>query len=326
MIAFRYAFDGHTDVMSVAMSPDDSMVAAACSDGIVRCYSMRGVKETYNVDTMRSFPSKLPATCIRFRPQYIGSRTKNVAVISTVMGTIERWHLTSRKCISTITEENEIYCLDYRTDGMLLASAGKDGMIRIYDEEHKGISSTLKWAEATDYREVPSGAHSSRVQSVKWFPGSENLLISGGWDKTVQLWDTRVDHSIGSFYGAYLCGDALDMTSDCKQVVTASCRDENQIQLWDLAAPSCPVATLSLPQKAEKCQFYTASISPTGNLAVGGATDLVMFDSFTSPSYSILSPDSHPIFTSCWSRDGETLIAAGAKGKISVFQKVDDKR
>eukprot|EP01060_Flectonema_neradi_P024846 TRINITY_DN33719_c0_g1_i1.p1 TRINITY_DN33719_c0_g1~~TRINITY_DN33719_c0_g1_i1.p1 ORF type:complete len:326 (+),score=63.08 TRINITY_DN33719_c0_g1_i1:49-1026(+) len=325
MLAYRYAFDGHADVMSVAISPDDSMIASACADGVVRCYSLRGMKETYHVDTMKNFASKLPATCIRFRPQYIGSRTKNVAVISTVMGTIERWHLTSRKCISTITEENEIYCLDYRTDGMLLASAGKDGMIRIYDEEHKGISTTLKWAEATNYREVPSAAHSSRVQSVKWFPGSEHLLISGGWDKTVQLWDTRVDHATGTLYGAYLCGDALDITPDGKQVITASCREDDQLQLWDLTQMSSPIATLPLPQKSEKCQFYTASISPTGSLAAGGATDLVMFESFSSVPYSILSSDAHPIFTSCWSRDGVTLAAAGAKGKISVYQKIDDK-
>lgn len=33
--------------------------------------------------------------------------------------------------------------------------------------------------------------HSNRVFSVKFDKDDENLLVSGGWDNTIQIWDLR---------------------------------------------------------------------------------------------------------------------------------------
>ena len=37
------------------------------------------------------------------------------------------------------------------------------------------------------------------------------VLVSGGWDKTLQIWDLRVHRSVRSIYGPYVCGDSIDI-------------------------------------------------------------------------------------------------------------------
>ena len=66
----------------------------------------------------------------------------------------------------------------------MLAVAGKDCRIRIYDEATKSLTMTMKMLG-----ENPG--HSNRIFSVKFSPYNPNLLVSGGWDNTLQLNDLR---------------------------------------------------------------------------------------------------------------------------------------
>lgn len=74
--------------------------------------------------------------------------------------------------------ENHLFTLDYNVEGTLLAAAGRDYHIRIYDETTKSLSMTLK-----DRGEWPG--HSNRIFCVKFNPLDSRMLISGGWDHTL---------------------------------------------------------------------------------------------------------------------------------------------
>jgi len=56
-----------------------------------------------------------------------------------------------------------------------------------------------------------SAGHSNRIFSCKYHPGDPNIIVSGGWDNTVQIWDARTGFSQRSIYGPHLCGDSLDL-------------------------------------------------------------------------------------------------------------------
>ncbi len=53
--------------------------------------------------------------------------------------------------------------------------------------------------------------HTNRVFSVKFDKDDPNMLCSGGWDNTIKIWDLREGGPVRSIYGAYICGDALDI-------------------------------------------------------------------------------------------------------------------
>jgi COMPASS component SWD3 len=101
----------------------------------------------------------MPVTALRFRPA-AASKTKNVLLACSAYlifsvdvlpnervppprssfpaaagGQVFHWHVTSGKCISRVTEvDNQVFCADYRNDGLVFATAGKQTCVRVYDE------------------------------------------------------------------------------------------------------------------------------------------------------------------------------------------------
>ncbi len=80
-----------------------------------------------------------------------------------------------------------------------------------------------------------TSGHSNRIFSVKFKADDPNLVLSGGWDNTVQIWDLRTGHSVRSIYGPHICGDALDVNAQ-GHILTGSWRPERALQVWDLGS------------------------------------------------------------------------------------------
>lgn len=50
-------------------------------------------------------------------------------------GTVNHWHVTSKKLIHSIIEpDNEVSTIDHQQIGNLFCTAGRDGSVRVYDE------------------------------------------------------------------------------------------------------------------------------------------------------------------------------------------------
>lgn len=79
---------------------------------------------------------------------------------------------------------NHLYALDYQHDGLAFATAGKDTIIRLYDESTKSIISEFRGGGSHP-------GHSNRVFALKFSKDDPNLLVSGGWDNTLIMWDIR---------------------------------------------------------------------------------------------------------------------------------------
>jgi hypothetical protein len=56
------------------------------------------------------------------------------------------------------------------------------------------------------------------------------VLLSAGWDATVQVWDLRVGHAVRSMAGgSWVCGDGLHVQGS--RVLTGSWRDKQPLQV-----------------------------------------------------------------------------------------------
>lgn len=58
----------------------------------------------------------------------------------------------------------------------------------------------------------------------------EHVIISGGWDDTIQIWDVRIGLSVRGIYGPHLAGDAVDV-NDQNEILTGSWRPENPLEV-----------------------------------------------------------------------------------------------
>lgn len=174
----------------------------------------------------------MPVTCVRWRPTNSTMKTANVLVSSTADGWLKHWHATSGKCLQARKCEDNpdqnLYTIDYNRDGTLLATAGKDKIVRLYDEQTKALVLKMK-----DNGERLPG-HSNRIFALKFNPYDPNIIASGGWDNTVQIYDIRRRGPIASIYGPHICGEAIDFHSDGYTLLTGSYRSENVLELFDL--------------------------------------------------------------------------------------------
>jgi COMPASS component SWD3 len=124
----------------------------------------------------------MPVTSLRWRPANSVMKTANVLVSAQADGWLKHWHATSGKCLHQMkcddNPEQQLYSIDYNADGSLLATAGKDKHIRLYDEQTKSIVLNMK-----ENGDLPG--HSNRIFCVKFDPFNSNQIASGGWDNTI---------------------------------------------------------------------------------------------------------------------------------------------
>lgn len=130
--------------------------------------------------------------------------------------------------MSQFTEqENQVLCLDVRLDGEKFVTGGKDQSVRVYDEVKQVLDTEFPpgmWSQI---------GHSNRIFCVKFHPDEPNVLVSGGWDNTVLIWDLREAKSVGSIYGPAICGDTIDIYG--QKILTGSYRNHNQLELWEFS-------------------------------------------------------------------------------------------
>lgn len=60
------------------------------------------------------------------------------------------------------------------------------------------------------------------------------MVVSGGWDNTIQIYDTRYRGPVRTIYGPHICGDCIEIRSDGHTMVTGSYRTEDCIEVYDL--------------------------------------------------------------------------------------------
>jgi COMPASS component SWD3 len=223
----------------------------------------------------------LPTTAIRFRPVTASTRTKNVFLAANAAGSVQHWHMTSGKCLHSFEDEgNQVYALDYNDEGTKFVTAGKDTAVRVYDEATKSNIVTMRGGVGYSVKTTPG--HSNRIFSAK-YTSDENVVISGGWDNTIQIWDIRAGHAVRSIYGPHICGDSLDIYRN--DIVSGSWRPNHQLELWDFGsgAKIGEIPWSSNSAAGPACMLYATQFSKEGQgrfIVAGGsgANEAKVFD------------------------------------------------
>lgn len=75
--------------------------------------------------------------------------------------------------------------------------------------------------------------HANRVFSVKFHPSDPNILLSSGWDRTIQIYDMRAGAIVDSIFGPEVSGDSLDVHEDL--ILAGSNRNKDVLQLFSMS-------------------------------------------------------------------------------------------
>lgn len=319
--------DNTSEVFCVKFTTDGKYLAAGCGDGAIRVFSTTQGKLTYNLQGGSNVA--LPTTAIQFRPVTPTSRTKNVLLAANAAGSVQHWHMTSGKCLHSLDDgDNQVFCLDYNDEGSQFFTAGKDKAVRVFDEATKSLVATM--AAGIGYSSSSTPGHSNRVFSAKFKPGDENVIISGGWDNTVQIWDIRAGAAVRSIFGPHICGDALDV--DGNEIVTGSWRQKEQLQTWDFGSgkiiKTIPWTTNPLAAGAQ-CMLYAACFSKEGEgrfIGAGGSgsNEAKVFDHKNGDAIvGTITGLTRGVFTMDFSPDGTKVAVAGGDASIRILDVVN---
>lgn len=323
------------ETFCVRFSPDSQYLAAAFGDGTIGIYNTITGRRGFSLSSKSASEVCLPATQLRWRPTSAMSKTKNVLVAVTAEGLVQHWHVTSHKLLHEVGEEgNQLFCIDYAHDGSLFATAGKQREMRVYDEATKRLSRVLTGG---DTKHTPG--HSNRVFSLKWHPTDKNVIVTGGWDNTVQFWDLRQGHAVRSIFGPHICGDAIDITMDGSTLLTGSWRVQKQLQLWDVGTAkllnhiswrnTSSVPGMGITQ-SEPCMIYSAQFSkdPKGDTIVAGGSgsnEAKLFD--RNKNYQVFStiPAPKACYTVDISPDGTMAAVSGGDSCVRIMNLHSDR-
>jgi len=318
--------DNSAEVFSVQFSPDTRFLAAGCGDGAIRVFNTSTGRLAYNLQTGSA--QALPITCLRFRPTSDEAKTKNVLVSTDAGGFIQHWHVTSGKCLNTIqVEDQQFYCLSYRSDGTQFVASGKNTAVQVYDEQTK--QPVLSLVGGMGYGPNSHVGHSNRVFSCKYAALDPFMVLTGGWDNNVLFWDLRSGEVARNIYGPHLSGDSLDIYDNT--VLTGSWRPNDALERWDFTTGE-KIDTIPWHrtdyQRHQPCLLYTAAFSPNGKfIAAGGsgANEAKVFDvSSENGLVGTITGLSRGVFTLDFAPGSKKLAVAGGDASIRIIDILEE--
>lgn len=222
------------------------------------------------------------------------------------------------KIASVKEEDNQILAMDYSPELLKIATAGKDCCVRIYDD------ATKRLVRSYEKGSWVSPGHSNRVFSTRFKPNDPNVLLTGGWDSAVFIWDIRQPKSVNAFVGPNVSGDTIDARGDV--LLIGSHRAKNSLELWDFSSRKkiCDVE-IEPGQSVENAYVYACQYSKTGEdqIIAGMAVrnEIRIFDRNITyaPSWSV-GGFARAVYTLDWGNKGKKLAFGGGGGKAYVFK------
>lgn len=310
-----YSIEYENGIFCMKWSPDGQYLAVGCADGGVRILRGSDGKLAYRLKTSGS----MPVTSMRWKSSLSNVGSSSCLMTTSSSGCIDIWHVQSSKCIYSIQEEeNQIFAFDISptprgSRGYRFATAGKDKVIRIYDDETKKKICSLERGFLAD-----QVGHSNRIFALKWKPDDPNILMSGGWDNCVLMWDLRSKNCFRSIFGPHIAGQTIDIQNDI--IVTGSWRVRDTIKMFEFSTGKEIKNNIVWSPSP---MIYAASYSPSleGVIAAGGTginSMRIINTNNGRKSSSLQLKNKAGIYCLDWEPKGNTVAFAGQSSDITL--------
>ncbi|OUC42967.1 putative WD domain, G-beta repeat protein, partial [Trichinella nativa] len=194
-------------------------------------------------------------------------------------------------------KEESINSLDFSPDGLVLATASDEDSINIYS------------------------INNARVVCVATHP-NEELFLSGSRDKTIRLWDARVNGSQGSY--ATSIESYLDFDPD--GLMFAAITDKNTFSFFDFRAlDKGPYNNFPIPEADYDQKISSLKFSPCGNMIMLTTFDgnIYLLDGLHGNLLHTLSDhvsDGSSFLEASFTKDSAYVFAGSCDGNVYVWK------
>jgi WD40 repeat protein len=324
---------GHgASVKSVAWSMDGKFLITGGLDGYIKMWN---AKDKDGVIATAEPQEEYFAACF-------SSKEELIALGAGADGRATLWNLSTGKIVARLDESRKnILCAGFSRDSTLLATGGKDHLVKVWDARTGSQINALR-------------GHTAYVKSVDFSPNGE-VLVSSGEDGTMRLWKVTSGRQVETFkggednyFGAVFSPDgnflassqrsgsvkltevvtgqvsrtldghvypprAIAFSLDGARLVTGG-RD-NTIRLWE-------VATGRELKQFQADSIKRAAFSLDGKRLITGGEDgyVRLWDLTTQQELVTLQRHPGGVSSVTFSPDGRSLATSGQDGTISLWR------
>jgi WD40 repeat protein/cellulose biosynthesis protein BcsQ len=211
--------------------------------------------------------------------------------------------------VSLVTELGDhpegVMSLAVAPDGKTLATAGIDGVIRLWDLNERREIAQLR-------------GHTKTVSSVA-FSRDGKMLASGSWDTTVRIWDLQTRMESLQLRGHVRPVTSVAWTPD--NAALASGSQDKRVRLWNVQTGQDQVDL-----KGHTGDIWSVAVTPDGaTLASAGFQAVKLWQVATGKELSTLRGHANWVLSCCICADG-ALIATGSEDNTAKVWTLADGR
>ena len=212
---------------------------------------------------------------------------------------------------------DRVNALTYSPDGMLLASASRDGTVRLWDVGNGREVLAYRGHESTkSLRDEKESGEAMRVPAVAFSQDGFWVASCGGAE--IHVWESKTGKKLSTLKGHKK--DVIGVAFAKDKNLLASAGDDKKLILWDVAAEK---ATFTSDDQNMRLSAVTFSGTDRAVGTVNGAGDLMVFAldaTGKNPKITLSTgvSDNGSTNALAFTRDGAGVFTAGKDGKIKL--------